>query len=255
MQKLHAMGFRDVLPVSSTYAGINLPDEGASDIDLNIGAEDVAAASEALDNAGVPFDEVFQNQRIHRYKTREGFDVEVKVRPAHEVAYQRPGWARMVSMPESEKAMIVADKHRIKATGDEAAYKAYKYKLYEKFGVIPPGGNWIHVKPPVKKASGGDGRDYAKEYREYHGKPEQIAHRAERNAARRELGLKKGDPREADHRVPLSRGGSNERANLRAVSRHENRTKADEVKEAMVRFGCALYGVVLPDEPGFRFSD
>ena len=42
-------------------------------------------------------------------------------------------------------------------------------------------------------------RDYEAEYREYHGKPEQIKRRAQRNAARRKLGLKHGDGKEADH--------------------------------------------------------
>lgn len=68
-------------------------------------------------------------------------------------------------------------------------------------------------------------RDYKKEYREYHSKPEQKKNRAKRNAARREMGLKKGDPREVDHIKPLSKGGSNKRSNLRAVSRKTNRKK------------------------------
>jgi len=68
-------------------------------------------------------------------------------------------------------------------------------------------------------------RDYAKEYREYHGKPEQIANRSKRNQARRSLGLKKGDPREADHKKSLLDGGSNSKENLRAVSRSTNRKK------------------------------
>ena len=68
-------------------------------------------------------------------------------------------------------------------------------------------------------------RDYKKECRDFHGKPEQIAKRAERNAARREMGLEKGDPREVDHKRPLSKGGSNSKSNLRVVSRHTNRTK------------------------------
>lgn len=42
-------------------------------------------------------------------------------------------------------------------------------------------------------------RDYKKEYREYHGTAEQKKRRAQRNAARKKLGLKKGDPREAGH--------------------------------------------------------
>lgn len=50
-------------------------------------------------------------------------------------------------------------------------------------------------------------RDYKKEYREYHSKPVQRKRRAQRNKARRIMGLKKGDPREVDHKRPLSRGG------------------------------------------------
>ena len=68
-------------------------------------------------------------------------------------------------------------------------------------------------------------RDYKKEYREYHGNPEQIAARAQRNAARVKLGLKPGDPREADDKNPISNGGSNRKDNLRAVSRTTNRKK------------------------------
>lgn len=71
-------------------------------------------------------------------------------------------------------------------------------------------------------------RDYRKEYDQYHGTPEQIKRRAERNAARRKLGLKHGDGKEADHKVPLSHGGSNSKRNLRAVSRSTNRHKADK---------------------------
>jgi 5-methylcytosine-specific restriction endonuclease McrA len=74
-------------------------------------------------------------------------------------------------------------------------------------------------------------RDYAKEYREYHGKPSQIRNRAQRNAARR-LAIKdgkarKGDGKEVDHVRPISKGGTNHRKNLRVVSRRENRTKGD----------------------------
>lgn len=73
-------------------------------------------------------------------------------------------------------------------------------------------------------------RDYKKEYREYQGTPEQIANRAKRNAARREMGLKKGDPREVDHIKPLSKGGGNNDGNLRAVSRTANRQKGASEK-------------------------
>ena len=73
-------------------------------------------------------------------------------------------------------------------------------------------------------------RDYKKEYREYHALPEQKKHRAERNKARRVMGLKKGDPREVDHVRPVEKGGSNSRGNLRIVSRTTNRRKGNSTK-------------------------
>lgn len=69
-------------------------------------------------------------------------------------------------------------------------------------------------------------RDYKKEYRDYHSRPEQVKNRAKRNKARSTMGLKKGDKREVDHKRPLSKGGSNKKSNLRVVSRTTNRKKA-----------------------------
>lgn len=71
-------------------------------------------------------------------------------------------------------------------------------------------------------------RNYKKEYRDYHGKPKQRKNRSQRNQARTKLGLKKGDRREVDHKKPLSKGGSNNRNNLRAVSRKTNRKKGNK---------------------------
>ena len=71
-------------------------------------------------------------------------------------------------------------------------------------------------------------RDYKKEYREYQGTPEQIHNRSLRNQARAKMGLQKGDPREVDHKKPLSRGGSNSKGNLRVTSRTENRRKGNK---------------------------
>lgn len=68
-------------------------------------------------------------------------------------------------------------------------------------------------------------RDYKKEYRDFHGTPEARKNRAAANRARRKVGLKKGDPREVDHRTPSSKGGSNARSNLRIVSKKTNRKK------------------------------
>lgn len=70
-------------------------------------------------------------------------------------------------------------------------------------------------------------RDYAKEYRDYHAKPEQIKKRAMRNQARRELmedgRVHKGDGKDVDHKRPLRSGGSNAKSNLRVESVHKNR--------------------------------
>jgi len=71
-------------------------------------------------------------------------------------------------------------------------------------------------------------RDYKKEYREYHGKPEQRKKRAMRNKARKIMGLKVGDKREVDHKKPLAKGGSNSKRNLRVVSRKTNRKKGSK---------------------------
>jgi 5-methylcytosine-specific restriction endonuclease McrA len=68
-------------------------------------------------------------------------------------------------------------------------------------------------------------RDYKAEYKAFHGKPEQIANRAARNAARADHGLKKGDGKEVDHKVPLSKGGSTARSNTQVISRSANRHK------------------------------
>ena len=70
-------------------------------------------------------------------------------------------------------------------------------------------------------------RNYKKEYREYHGTPEQKKNRAQRNAARRELMqegvVRKGDGKDVDHRKPIDSGGSNTRSNLRVLSKAKNR--------------------------------
>ena len=68
-------------------------------------------------------------------------------------------------------------------------------------------------------------RNYRQEYDTYHGKPEQIAHRSARNSARASKGLKKGDRREVDHKIPLSKGGSVSLSNVRVVKSSINRSK------------------------------
>ena len=70
-------------------------------------------------------------------------------------------------------------------------------------------------------------RDYKKEYADYHGKPEQIANRAERVKARRTMektgAAKKGDGKDVDHIRPLSKGGTSAKTNLRMRSVKANR--------------------------------
>lgn len=69
-------------------------------------------------------------------------------------------------------------------------------------------------------------RDYQKENEQYKSKPEQIALRVARNKARREAirdgRVKKGDGKEIDHIVPLSKGGSNSKKNTRVRTKSQN---------------------------------
>jgi hypothetical protein len=72
--------------------------------------------------------------------------------------------------------------------------------------------------------SGGN-RDYGKEYREYHGKPEQRHKRSLRVLARRAYEKAHGDQtgKDIDHVKPLRNGGGNGMGNLRASSVKKNR--------------------------------
>ncbi len=73
-------------------------------------------------------------------------------------------------------------------------------------------------------------RDYKTEYAKYHSKPEQRANRSSRTIARNEANASgrtsKGDGKDLDHVVPLSKGGSNSRSNTRVVSKSNNRSFA-----------------------------
>ena len=70
-------------------------------------------------------------------------------------------------------------------------------------------------------------RDYAKEYRDFHGKPEQVAARSNRNKARRSMEtlgkVQKGDGRDVDHRD--SNPMNNKPSNLRVQSKSRNRSR------------------------------
>jgi hypothetical protein len=76
-------------------------------------------------------------------------------------------------------------------------------------------------------------RDYEKEYRDYHSKPENRKQNDMRKQARRNSGLKVGDPREVDHIKPLSKGGTNDPKNLRVVSKKTNRKKGNKTERVM----------------------
>lgn len=84
-------------------------------------------------------------------------------------------------------------------------------------------------KPSKRRDSSGDLRDYAKETA-YENRPEQVRNRVARNKARRESGLKVGDPREVDHIKPLAKGGSTSKSNTRITSRSFNRSRAAKAR-------------------------
>lgn len=71
-------------------------------------------------------------------------------------------------------------------------------------------------------------RNYRSEYDNYQGQPEQIKKRAERVKARRimekEGAVTKGDGKDVDHKVPLRKGGSTTKSNLRVRSVKANRS-------------------------------
>lgn len=70
-------------------------------------------------------------------------------------------------------------------------------------------------------------RDYKEEYNRFHGKPEEIAKRAKRNAARATVAKTKGKAaiagKDVHHKTPLRRGGGNGKSNLAVSSVHQNR--------------------------------
>lgn len=73
-------------------------------------------------------------------------------------------------------------------------------------------------------------RDYAREkqWDHTHDGGKRLKDRAARNKARKEAGLKVGDPRQADHKKELTKGGSNKKSNIQVISAKANYAK--EVK-------------------------
>jgi len=76
-------------------------------------------------------------------------------------------------------------------------------------------------------------RDYSYD-KKYESSPKQRAARVERDLARRELAkegkVSKGDGKDVDHIKPVSKGGTNKRTNLRAISASANRAKGNRSK-------------------------
>lgn len=74
-------------------------------------------------------------------------------------------------------------------------------------------------------------RDYSYDTK-YESSPAQRHNRVERTLARRELQkegvVRKGDGMDVDHKRALSKGGSNSRSNLRAITAHQNRSKKNK---------------------------
>ena len=72
-------------------------------------------------------------------------------------------------------------------------------------------------------------RDFKEEYRKFQSSTKAKKDRAARNKVRRQAlrdgRVKKGDNKEIDHIVPLSKGGSTGKGNTRIVSRSTNRKK------------------------------
>mgnify|MGYP001152491746 FL=1 len=71
-------------------------------------------------------------------------------------------------------------------------------------------------------------RDYEKEYKNYHSRPEQIKKRASRNAARR-AALKSGKVKKGDNLDVHHKNGNpldNSKSNLRAIHKSKNRSFA-----------------------------
>lgn len=71
-------------------------------------------------------------------------------------------------------------------------------------------------------------RDYKRENELYNSKPEQRANRSERTVARNQANADgrthKGDGTNLDHRIPLSKGGTSAKSNLRVVSESRNKS-------------------------------
>ena len=82
-------------------------------------------------------------------------------------------------------------------------------------------------------------RDYAKEYQNYHGTKQQLLNRCMRNKARRECmkqgRVAPGDGKHVDHRVPLSKGGTNDPKNWRVLTARGNLRKGSTMRSKVLK--------------------
>jgi 5-methylcytosine-specific restriction endonuclease McrA len=81
-------------------------------------------------------------------------------------------------------------------------------------------------------------RDYRREVDLYTSKPSVVKKRTEQNQARREMEkagkVSKGDGKHVDHKTPLSKGGGNNKSNLRVVPASQN-TSFSRNKDSSVK--------------------
>lgn len=115
---------------------------------------------------------------------------------------------------------------------DRAAKKSggkpsdYKYKASNNTAVknMAEGGE---VRDPTSHRTPGQ---IKRQVRGYNAQPDKVKKRSNNNKARRKLGLKVGDPRDAHHVNPQRSGGSNEKSNLKPLHRSKNRAWRAEKK-------------------------
>ena len=83
-------------------------------------------------------------------------------------------------------------------------------------------------------------RDYKKELKWDHSKPDRVKDRAARNLARSHAETKglvhKGDKKQVDHIIPLSKGGSHKDSNTRVLSDHANESYPRNKDGSMVLY-------------------
>lgn len=72
---------------------------------------------------------------------------------------------------------------------------------------------------------------------EHSKKKNRVKDRAARNKARADMGLKVGDPRQADHKKELVSGGSTADSNVRVVSARTNLEKEAKRKKKPISMG------------------